>query len=93
VSGTTNHAFCHTPLNGLKALARPTDKTVPGNICGQIEPTGVMPREAARDAGATYSTMNIQALFTLAQAASNVPGGTVLVLPHFKIVLFALEDA
>ena len=43
----------------------------PGALANQIQADGLMLREAARDAGATYSTMNIQGLFDLAQAVSN----------------------
>ena len=42
----------------------------------QIEPSGVMPKEAARTAGATYSTMNVLALFTLAGALEHLSGTT-----------------
>lgn len=62
--------------NGTAATAiaaRCTASSEPGALQHQIQPSGLMPLEAHRDAGATYSTMNVLALFTLATVTSSVP--------------------
>lgn len=53
------------------ALA-PTLESTPGALHKQINTNGLLPLEAHRDAGATYSTMDVLALFTLAQSSMNV---------------------
>jgi len=52
------------------------DTGTPGALANQIQPDGLMVREAVRDAGATYSTMNVQALFDLARAVGNTNTST-----------------
>ena len=46
-----------------------------GRLQAQIVPNGSMPRETHREGGATYSCMNIDALFTLATVASHTAAG------------------
>lgn len=52
--------------------ARARSKHYRGCLQNQIAPTGLMKIEATREAGASYSTMNLRALFTLATVASHV---------------------
>eukprot|EP01046_Picozoa_sp_COSAG06_P004141 COSAG06_NODE_169_length_21469_cov_23.096865_7_plen_512_part_00 len=61
-------------LNGSVArqlVSRATDSIVPGCLQNQIGETGVMEHEASREAGATYSVMNMQALFSMASVGSH----------------------
>jgi hypothetical protein len=60
----------------VNVAKRCTDASMPGALQHQIEPSGVMPKEAARTAAATYSTMNVLALFTLAGTREHVVGVT-----------------
>jgi hypothetical protein len=57
---------------------RATSEKSRGCLQSQISKTGVMMREATREAGASYSSMNMRALFSLAQVASHVPAATNL---------------
>lgn len=52
--------------------ARARSKHYRGCLQNQIDPHGVMKIEATREAGASYSTMNLHALFTLATVMSHV---------------------
>ena len=59
-------------------VGRATSEHFRGSLQHQIDKTGVMMREATREAGASYSTMNMRALVSLAQIASHVPAGANL---------------
>ena len=55
--------------------ARATSAAVPGCLQKQIDQQGLMKLEASREAGATYSTMNLRALFSLATVVSGHVSG------------------
>ena len=52
-------------------VSRATDPIIPGCLQKQIGATGVMEHEASREAGATYSVMNMQALVSMAAVGSH----------------------
>jgi hypothetical protein len=60
---------------------RARSKTFRGCLQNQIAPDGLMKIEATREAGASYSTMNLHALFTLATVASHVTSSGEAPLP------------
>eukprot|EP00038_Savillea_parva_P009743 m.185575 g.185575 ORF g.185575 m.185575 type:complete len:519 (+) comp16481_c0_seq1:78-1634(+) len=68
----SNHALASA------LAARVTASSTPGAIQKQIKESGLMPLEANRDAGVSYSTMNVEGLFNLAQVVSNINGATDL---------------
>lgn len=60
---------------------RARSKTFRGCLQNQIAPDGLMRIEATRESGASYSTMNLRALFTLATVASQVTSSGEAPLP------------
>ena len=57
-----------------------------GRLQSQVEPNGSMPRETHREGGATYSCMNMDALFTLSTVASHTSAGKDLWTWHYPSV-------
>jgi hypothetical protein len=55
----------------------------PGSLGQQIEASGQMPRETARADGASYSAMNVRALFHLANVADKTVAGAGLFDWHY----------
>jgi hypothetical protein len=60
---------------------RARNNTFRGCLQNQIGPDGLMKIEATREAGASYSAMNVHALFTLATVASHVSSSGEARLP------------
>ena len=83
-----NHATWHTVesaalamSNGdvetaVERLARLTSAGTPAALAQQIQPSGLMPREAARTNGAAYSCMNLAGLFNAATIATSIMRAT-----------------
>jgi hypothetical protein len=79
-----NHATWHTVESAALAmsngdiptaaarLARLINTSTPAALGSQIRPNGLMPREASRTDGASYSCMNVAGLFNAATIAKNI---------------------
>ena len=85
-----NHATWHTVESAALALtngdantaaarlARLTADATPAALGHQIKANGLMPLEAARTDGASYSLMNVAGLFTAATIARHIGGGAAV---------------